>query len=118
MILCNSLLVQPRHVDGVGIIIRDDLQGQEIMKLNNKPYTTIYNIKDSIRSAGFVFEAGGNSGNSKWFFKTQSNTYNIVLGYHKRFSTTYRLSDLEHYWLCPHCMSAVPDTWTKCIRCK
>lgn len=116
MVLCNSLLVLPRH--GMGIIVRDDLQGQEILRLNGKEYTTIYNLKDKLRSSGFFYQSGSYGEPNKWYLKTQNNTDKIVSAYHKSFSTTYRLSELEHYWLCPDCLSAVPDTWTKCTRCK
>jgi hypothetical protein len=118
MVLCNSLIILPRHSNKVGITIRDNLQGQEIMRLNNKQYNTIYSIKDNARSEGFIFEATGHQGESKWYLKTKENTINILTHFNQKFNTTYYLRDLEHYWLCPHCKSAVPDTWTSCSQCK
>jgi hypothetical protein len=118
VILCNSLLILPRHTNKVGIVIYDNLQAQEIIKLNNKPYNTIYSIKNLIRPEGFIFEASGHHGKSKWYLKTKDITLNNQLQYHRKFNTTYYLKDLEHYWLCPHCKTAIADTWLKCDRCR
>jgi hypothetical protein len=75
MILCNSLYVLPRHANKVGIVIYDNLQAQEIFKLSGREYNTIYNAKDIIRAAGFVFEPGSYGDISRWFLKT----YNIPI---------------------------------------
>jgi hypothetical protein len=117
MVLINSLYVLPRHADKVGIVIYDNLQAQEIMRLNGKDFNTIYNISKDARQHGFMFVSDHIDGIRKWYLKTQDTRYSTVLHYNNIFSTTYYLKDLGHYRECPHCLSAVPNTWAKCLVC-
>jgi hypothetical protein len=117
MVLINSLTVLPRHSDKVGIVIYDNLQAQEILRLNNKDFNTIFNISKDARQHGFIFSSNEIDGIKKWYLKTQDTRYSTILHYNNIFSTTYHLRDLEHYWECKHCLSAVPSTWPKCLVC-
>lgn len=113
MVLTNSLYVLPRHANQIGIIIYNNPQGQEIMRLNGKKFNTIYTIADDARHNGFIYK----SNDKEWYLQTNDTRPDVIMHYHKLFSTTYYLSELDHYWLCPHCLSAVPSSWIKCAVC-
>jgi hypothetical protein len=118
MVLINSLFVLPLHASNkTGIVIYDNLQSQEILKLNKIKYNNIYNIRSEIHAEGFLFEPATSINPNRWFLRTKDNSYKIVLHYNRMFSTTAYLSDIEHYWLCLNCTHAVPDNWIKCMLC-
>lgn len=114
MILINSLYVLPRDRN---IIIYDNLQSQEILKLNGKSFNTIFNIVDKARHLGFTYTSTDADGIKKWYLETKDVSFEAILHYTNIFSTTYYLEELDHYWLCPHCMTAIPNTWKKCSVC-
>jgi hypothetical protein len=114
MVLINSLYVLPRHNT---IIIYDNLQAQEIMRLNNKSFNSIYNIVTAARSMGFIYTSSDADSVKKWYLETKDTSFQALLYYNEIFSTTYYIQELEHYWLCPDCLSAVPNTWRKCSIC-
>lgn len=114
MVLCNSLYVLPRYSEGVGIVVFDNPQAQELFRLNGLKFNTTQSIRQLLRKEGFVYIPKL----EKWLLKTQDNTYPIVLRYAQMFSTTYHENELQHYWSCPSCGAAVPDTWKKCAICK
>lgn len=116
MILINSLYVLPHHLNKTGIIIYDNLQSQEIMKINGKSYNTVCSIVNEARRYGFMFNTEMD-GTRKLFLITKDTTSKAVFYYHNLFSTTYYLNELTHYWLCPHCLSAVSDTSFICTVC-
>jgi hypothetical protein len=118
MVLINSLFVLPLHASGkTGITIFDNLQTQEILKLNDIKYNNIYNIRSEIHAEGFLFEPATSINPNRWFLRISDNNYNKVLYYNRMFSTTVYLNDIEHYWLCPNCTHAVPNNWNKCMLC-
>jgi hypothetical protein len=116
MVLINSLYVMPRHSDKIGIYMYDNPQAQEIMRLNGKAFNTIFNISKAAQKHGFIFVSDVD-GIKKWYLKTQDTRYSNILHYNNIFSTTYYLRDLGHHWECPHCLSAVPSAWSKCLVC-
>lgn len=117
MILINSLYVLPRHSGKLGIILYDNVQSQEILRLNRKHFNTIYNIVDEARRHGFIYTSTDADCIKKWYLKTKDTSFKAILHYNHLFSTTYFLNELKHYWLCPHCLCAVPNTWLKCQAC-
>jgi hypothetical protein len=117
MVLINSLYILPRHSDKIGIYMYDNPQAQEILRLNNKGFNTIFNISQEARKYGFVFNSSELDGIKKWYLKTNDTRYSTILYYNNIFSTTYYVKDLDHHWECPHCLSSVPVSWSKCLVC-
>jgi hypothetical protein len=117
LVLINSLYVLPRSSNKVGIIVYDNLQAQEIMRLNCLEFNTIFSISKDARKHGFIFNSSDSDGIKKWYLKTQDIRYSTILKYSNIFSTTYYEKDLVHFWECRHCLSAVPSTWSKCLVC-
>lgn len=116
MVIINSLNIRPRHTGKIGIIIYDNLQAQEILKLNNMKYNTFYSITSQVRESGFVYEYS--DGIKKWYFKTENNRIEEIEKYASMFSTNVYLEDISHFWICKDCLNAVPTTWAKCQSCK
>jgi hypothetical protein len=117
MVLINSIFVLPRHSNRVGIIIYDNPQAQEIIRLNGLECNTIYTIKDTILRDGFRYEHEGKNGINKWYLNTKDTSYKTILFYNDKYSTTYYLDRLKHYKECPRCLAAMPESWIKCIHC-